>query len=504
MHGGGQQERGAWVAGYRLIRRLGRGSHSELYLGRADDAPEGAEGIGAVVVKVFDAATDHDLVSDQVSVLTIGAATGLPRLVDLATLADGRVVLVLERLAGPSLATVLGARSRIAPGEAVTILAPVVVALSSLHRRGFAHTTLSQATVRFRADGHAHLTGFGGIRRLPGFTGRHGQAPAPGDGLSRVDFLRDDYRRLALLMRSVFDRLPRADATTRRAEALLAWFEMAATAVPFQPGLDELERRLFAWSPAAAVRFAEPSPVVAVPARVDATGSDPGAPPPRSANGVTPAGPGRHGALRALLAGAARGLEGDPLRLVRRRLRVLAAARRGPLIVSACVVVAVTVLALTLLPPATPPASPEQPAAAGTPERGAAVPPRHIPDQASPSAGAHPMTGAIMGDAPVRAANALLAGRAGCLAAASVACLAAFDQAGSALMESDGYAIDHGIASEERRAAGGLSAVDLAERTGDLALVTLRSAATPGGDSEPASLLLVRGEAGWRLRQIVD
>jgi hypothetical protein len=130
------------------------------------------------------------------------------------------------------------------------------------------------------------------------------------------------------------------------------------------------------------------------------------------------------------------------------------------------------------------------------------------------------MAGAIAGDDPVRAASALLVGRTGCLAAASVACLAAFEQSGSALMEADSYAIEHGTTtgSPSLLPHGGGT---LLERTGNLAIVTLHETTAggkgdgakgdgakgdgaKGGDSEPASLLLVKGEVGWRLRQVFD
>jgi hypothetical protein len=510
---GGQEELGERVAGYRLIRRLGRGSRSQLFLGRADDA-DGGEGAGAVVVKIFTSPVDHDLVSDQVAALDGG--TGLPALVDLATLPDGRIVIVLERLSGPGLPAVLGSRGRVAPGEAVTILAPVVVALASLHERGFAHTTLSQATVRFQADGRPYLTGLGGLRRLPGYAGRHGPTapePAP-DTPSRVDRLRDDYRSLALLMRSVFDHLPQADASTRRAEALLSWFEMAATAVPFQPALDDLERRLFDWSPGAAVRLAEDAPtaVATVPARIDATTA-------LLDDRVGDDGAGRAGP--ALLERWQNVLESDPLRVARRRLRSVAAARRGPLVVVACVATALIVLALTLLPPRSATTQATGTQAGGSQTGGTAVgrtttdarPPTAAETAGpavtatEPAGAAPPMTGAIAGDDPVRAATALLAGRQGCLAAASVSCLAAFEQTGSAVMESDSYAIDHGTTTPPLLVPplpAPARAGRLLERIGDLALVSLTPSRSKGGDSEPASLLLVKGEAGWRLRQIFD
>lgn len=517
-----QDQREARLAGYRIIRRLGVGSHSDLYLGHADD-PTTGEGKTAVVVKVFRPFTDQGLISDQMSVATCIRAGSFAQLIDLATLPDGRVVFVLERITGPALSAVLDTRTQLAPGEAVTILAPIVVALSSLHRAGFAHTTLSQASVRFQSGGRPYLTGLGGVRRLPGFGGRHQEATSHQETAAptRIDQLRADYGRLAALMRAVFDLLSRADAVTRRAEALLAWFEMAATVVPFESSLEELERRLFAWSPAAPVRLTELPQARAVPARIDP--ASPGAASPQAAlepalraAGAAPV-PGSRAALWRVVQTLARAIERDPLQQIRARARDVAVARRGPLLVLVCISAAATVLGLTLISPRS--TATVQPLP--TPGNGMGAPSTRGPGQSNGAIGpASTRTqgsgdvlrpddriigDSIAGDDPVQAAAALLAGRRECLAAASVACLPAFDQAGSAVMEADAYAIEHGTGADAL-ALNLRDVGDLRERTGNLAIVALNATAADakGGDSEPASLLLVKGEAGWRLREVFE
>jgi len=502
-------ELGTTIAGYRLIRRLGGGSHSDLYLGHADIPAGHAD--AAVVVKVFRPGTDHDLITTQLAALTAGPAGGLPQLIDLATLPDDRVVLVLERIDGPALSAVLDRRPRIAPGEAVTILAPVIVALAHLHNAGFAHETLGQATVRFQLDGRPRLTGLGGLRRLPGFPvpGRHEAAPAlPAAehraGLPRrFDLVRADYTRLARLAHDVVDHLPATDAPARRVEALLAWFEMTATAVPFQSSLEELERRLFAWAPASPVRLAEPVTPPLVPARIEPPDPAPAASGDEQGSAQAP------GLLRRL-EGV---LDHDPVQQMRRFTHDWLARQRGPLIVLVCLAAAATVLGLTLMPstateraPTTEGAIPSRAEVAAAPRTAAPTSPAAPRTATSPSpAEKAPPVGAINGPDPVRAAAALLAGRHGCLAAASVDCLAAFDQTGSVVMEADRYAIEHqGVMSVP--ALGPQDVGELRERTGDFAIVALtrKTAESKGGDSEPASLLLVKGEAGWRLRQILD
>src|ERR671926_261864 len=58
-----------------------------------------------------------------------------------------RVALVLDLLAGGSLAAVLDRRGRLRPGEVVTALAPVAAALAHAHDRGVVHGDLSPGNV---------------------------------------------------------------------------------------------------------------------------------------------------------------------------------------------------------------------------------------------------------------------------------------------------------------------------------------------------------------------
>ena len=112
---------------------------------------------------------------------------------------------------------------------------------------------------------------------------------------------------------------------------------------------------------------------------------------------------------------------------------------------------------------------------------------------------------AIAGDDPVLAVLALLARRATCLAAESLVCLVDVDQTGSAMLASDSY-----DARERQQGGSGQTFIDyadyvpsLAERSGDLAVVALTPA--PGQEKgQPASVLVVKGEGGWRLREIFD
>ncbi|MCW2698642.1 MAG: Serine/threonine protein kinase [Blastococcus sp.] len=77
-----------------------------------------------------------------------------------------RVALVLELLAGGSLAALLARRGRLRPGEVVTAIAPVAAALAHAHTHGVVHGDLSPGNIVFSAEGRPVLTDLGVARVL--------------------------------------------------------------------------------------------------------------------------------------------------------------------------------------------------------------------------------------------------------------------------------------------------------------------------------------------------
>jgi hypothetical protein len=74
------------------------------------------------------------------------------------------VALVLDLLAGGSLAALLDRRGRLRPGEVVTTVAPIAAALAHAHDRGVVHGDLSPGNVVFTAEGRPVLTDLGTAR----------------------------------------------------------------------------------------------------------------------------------------------------------------------------------------------------------------------------------------------------------------------------------------------------------------------------------------------------
>jgi len=148
------------VPGYVLEELLGRGGSGEVWRAR----PRGS---GApVAVKVLLRGDPER----QVREAALLAELDHPHVVRLHQVVrrrtpDGeQVALVLDLLAGGSLAALLAARGRLRPGEVVTAIAPVASALAHVHERGIVHGDLSPGNVVLTAEGRPVLTDLGVAR----------------------------------------------------------------------------------------------------------------------------------------------------------------------------------------------------------------------------------------------------------------------------------------------------------------------------------------------------
>jgi hypothetical protein len=151
------------VPGYRLEELLGRGGSGEVW--RAVPRSGGPP----VAVKLL-VAGDAERQAREAALL---GELDHPHLVRLHEVVHEprrggppRVALVLDLLAGGSLAALLARRGRLRPGEVVTALAPVAAALAHAHERAVVHGDLSPGNVVFTAEGRPVLTDLGIARVL--------------------------------------------------------------------------------------------------------------------------------------------------------------------------------------------------------------------------------------------------------------------------------------------------------------------------------------------------
>src|SRR4051812_4505948 len=146
------------VPGYTLEALLGRGGSGEVW--RAVPRRGGAP----VAVKVL-VAGDPERQAKEAALL---GALDHPHLVRLIEVVHQprrggipRVALVLELLAGGSLAALLARRGRLRPGGGVTAIAPVAAALAHAHENGVGHGDLAPGNIVFTAEGRPALPDLG-------------------------------------------------------------------------------------------------------------------------------------------------------------------------------------------------------------------------------------------------------------------------------------------------------------------------------------------------------
>ena len=471
------------ICGYEVISRIAAGPRSEVLLARApadlDSGParkrsvgieEGSSGLSPgeeVVLKVLGARYGED---DEVVALDSVESDHIVRLRDLATLGDGRVLLVLERLQAVSLGDLLLDRGRIEPGEAVTVLVSVLRGLDDLHAAGWVHGAVGAANILFRADGTPVLVGLGSSR------------PRDAGGV--------------LMDRS---------AVARLVDALIPELSVGELARLTSPAvaLAELEDMLFDVAPAEPVRL-DPRAAGRGPA-------DRGPRHRRRVEAATTRIPGRGIAVQApdhgdaALSGThgrrwpwqARARDSGSASTVSRAASphvrgaapaVAASVAAGPALARILAAVrsirprfwalgaggAVALLVALVAVPVDAPAS------------GVVDAPGPSPTSVRLAAADAAIVAALVGDDPAAAALALLDRRAQCFDQSAPECIAEIAQSGSAFEVGDLAALE-----EERDPAPIVADGEpRVQRMGDAALVTFASTA----------LLLVRTDAGWRLR----
>jgi hypothetical protein len=497
----------ATLAGYRLLRRLAAGDRADVYLAVVDAAGAGREGgsIGAplVVMRVYGPDADDEAITAEIEAMDADPTGTLPSLIDVATVPDGRGCIVVERVSGRSLAEILIAGG-LAPGRIVTALAPIVVALRHLGDRGLVHTRLAASDVLVDDGGRPRLLGLGALSRLDRLESASDRIAASREGH-------------AVLLRLIEDA---ADASTDRSafDPVIGVARAALDARPFRRVESEIERALFAVAPARPLVDAIDRPVHGMlrsrPAISE--GVRPGEerhPPDAAVVHVEPSGSrlGRLAELAQLPPSAldelAVALDGDPRIRLLRRATAWARRRRPVLLTGGFVGAAALVALLSTVPPSS---AGDHAVAGAREDRSAAVGtmPRQDDHGGADESAARPASSppeedrvevSEVPDDPLTAAAALLEIRATCLAATDLDCVLAVDQPGSPIAIRDRAAIAAGEAVTP--SGSDLDAITLTADLGDAVVVTV-----PWVEAgrEPASLLMMRSEAGWRLREWFD
>jgi len=412
--------------------------------------------------------TDATSFGRRAAALLAADSEHLPRVLDATVLGERRE-LVLEEISGPTLASVLRQRRRLPPAEAVTVVISAARATAAVHAAGFCGVSLDDRDLHFDAAGTPMLLGLNDLQETL-VAGAQGPA--------------EDWRALGALA----DRLGliphgRVAGALGTAQVALGLALANVTAAETEQSIDRLEEALF--------ELAEPEPV-----RFDASAA---AEPERAESpliqhqhqhqrrGAAHRRPSASMLIEAFDAGPSALLAG-PLQRVRERLRGLLERARGRgrvMLVAGAAAALLTTGALILL----------QGSAPGSRASATASPsPRHSTAPATATAAPGVVStadAALVADDPVAAAAVLLARRDACLLLPAEARKGCLTQ------------VADGAASALEQPARPLAALtpSLLERSGATALVAL----TPKDpQTAPASALLMRTEAGWRLRQLYE
>ena len=512
------------LGGYRLLRRLGSGPRADIWLGH--------DGDGVAAVKVFHPDVERASIDTEIEALGRASSRHLVHLNDLATVPVGLPCLILQRLSPVGLGRILAQRV-VSAGEAVTIMAPLALAVAELHRVGVAHGGIGARSVLFDEHGAPVLSCFGASSLVGTYPDPPNASSLTVAQLAAEADVASDLQQLAELTRRV---LLGVDGSATVSE----WMHDAEPSEDPSQWPVELADRLF--------RLAEPTAVMA--GKSDTAQHYPRTPDIRRGllldrRGGRGSGPGSDAEAHdteahdteahdtegtwsdvlALPPSVARALTqwrelraSEPRRVLAAwtaRIRVSLGRVRRRVWVLAAIVGAVVVAGALALSGAAAHESDAVSVAGSTQqtaERHAASSASQAGSSASAVTGSATGTGAAAGALradPVVAGRLLLTVRRECLEQLSVLCLDRVDQAGSGAMDADSNMIrlaqqggvDTGDTNTSR-ANYVTGTVELVERFGDTALLNV-TVFTNGQNMPAASLLLVKGEAGWLIRDLV-
>lgn len=445
--------------GIRVLRVLERGPRTERVLVHV----EGDEGAGpAELVRIIDSAA-IDGMRRAISALDRLHVVGLGGLLDVVD--DGGVPAVLVSYQrGRFISELLVTRASWRAGEAVSALLTLAEAVDRMHDAGVAHGAIGPGRVMFTGSGSV-LVDFD-LAEL--FT--PGAPEVVREGVEAVVRDRDALRELAVEVLARVEGARAAAAQDLRAQ--LGEASSAHLTSVLKSGLAQL--------------------AAATPVGLHDPGEefDAGRPTPqidRTHLSDSTIRPGHAGARFWA------GLHGDDLasRMLSAWEALRAAFMRMPsvrrrLVVGGGAAIGVAGILLAAIPP---PHEEKSGRPADVPSAQASG--EFDPDpEASSAAGSH--------DDPAAAVIALLLRREECFRELSVLCLDEVDQLGSAALASDRDALLD-LREGREAAAPEVAAVRprVVERLGDSALVEV------GDETAPASLLVMRSEAGWRIRDWV-
>lgn len=170
------------IDGYRLVRTVAESTRACTLL--AQPAVQAAVMAEPVLLTVYRSSVSPSSVHAEWDAMSRVSSEHLTAVWDIASASDGSMVLVSEWIPGVSLSRLLRTRAYLTAGEAITILVPLIETLAKLHEHGVVHGGLSLDTIVFRETGSPVITGFSDA---PPYEPKRSPAVLSQDAAVRVD-----------------------------------------------------------------------------------------------------------------------------------------------------------------------------------------------------------------------------------------------------------------------------------------------------------------------------
>ena len=488
------------IAGFRTLRTLGRGTHAEISLAHTGDADMDS---AVVALKVFPLIGGVVPALREAQALSLLAHPHVISILDLATAPSGETVLVLPALDPGGLAKWMSVRHTILIGELVTAAVPLLDAVDHIHSQGVAHGRIAPHKVLFSESGAPVLVGFSSAVCT--------ESPESALGTREIPHsLRSaDHRATWAIVAELIGRISQPSAAV---VDMVRW----GSTEPWESGHDsflaEARERLFQVEEPIPLRFGDGDqpPVGAEVFRVGAEA------PTRQHQGAGGAkrpqllirrnpdpgeGPMTVRAVR-------QAVESLPQRLAWCREQI-GGIRRGfwiagfAGILSIGAIIGLSTSAQSTSTARTPLEADEARELGSSIERMGSVPGSETHGEGVIAV--PPPSGAVSDD-PVISARSLVVSREGCLASPQPGCLDQLYADPAAAIADDNSARTSPLSPDQL--ASWLSvdpdSLELSDLMGDTALVT-GTAARQGDPAQTttASVLMIRTEAGWRIRRLI-
>ena len=201
---------------YRLEQKIGEGGMGTVYVAHDRELDR------RVAVKILSASYvgDKEVVDRFEREARLTAQLDHPNIVPVYDVGrhDGRPFIVMKKLEGETLATVLRDRGGFSRDETLGLFRQLAAGLDYIHHRGFIHRDVKTGNIFLSPDGHAHILDFGILRTAQGNepltrTGMvmgtpHYMAPEQALGIRDVDYRVDLYALAVVLFECLSGTLP--------------------------------------------------------------------------------------------------------------------------------------------------------------------------------------------------------------------------------------------------------------------------------------------------------